>query len=87
MEEKSGMFKETKHIFQAKIPVVKLEATEKFKFKKVDITLMDEKHNGTQCVEMILEYQRKYPVLKSIFVVLKEMLFLAHLNDPSQVRD
>lgn len=79
------MFKVSKHIFQAKIPVVKLEATKEYKFKKVDITLMDEKHNGIQCADMILEYQRKYPLLKAIFVVLKEMLFLAQLNDPSQV--
>jgi DNA polymerase sigma len=85
MEEKSNIFKEAKHIFQAKIPVVKLEANEEFHFKKVDITMMDQNHNGLKCVEIILEYQRIFPVLRPIFLVLKEMLFLANLNDPSQV--
>jgi non-canonical poly(A) RNA polymerase PAPD5/7 len=79
------MFKEAKHIFQAKVPVIKLETTEEFKFKKVDITLIDEKHNGIECAEMILDFIKKYPMIKSIFLVLKEMLFLACLNDPSQV--
>ena len=79
------MFTEAKHIFQAKVPVIKLETNQEFKCKKVDITLIDEKHNGLECADMILNYLRKYPMLKSIFLVLKEMLFLASLNDPSQV--
>jgi DNA polymerase sigma len=81
------MFKDAKHIFQAKVPVIKLETVEEFKCKKVDITLIDEKHNGLECAEMIISYLKKYPMLKSIFLVLKEMLFLACLNDPSQVYD
>lgn len=79
------MFVEAKHIFQAKVPVIKLEANKDYKFKKVDITLMDQHHNGLQCADIILKYQSKYSVLKPIFIVLKEILFLAHLNDPSQV--
>ena len=83
--ESSGMFTEAKHIFQAKVPVIKLETNDEFKCKKVDITLIDKKHNGLECADTIISYLKKYPMLKSIFLVLKEMLFLASLNDPSQV--
>lgn len=80
------MFSQAKHIFQAKVPVVKLEATAQFGFKKVDITMMDQNHNGLKCADTLLEFQAKYPVLRPLFLVLKEILFLAHLNDPSQVK-
>lgn len=79
------MFLQMKYIFQAKVPVIKLEAIQKYKRKKVDITLMDSKHNGIKCAETINLYMKKYPMLKSLFLVLKQMLFLAQLNDPSQV--
>ena len=62
-----------------------MDTNEKFKFKKVDISLVDERHHGIESTELTLKFLRKFPILKPIFVVLKEMFFLADLNDPSKV--
>lgn len=79
------MFIKAKYIFQAKIPVIKLEANKKYKLKKIDITIIDGNHNGIKCVGLILQYLNKYPMIKPIFIVLKQLFFLVDLNDPSQV--
>ena len=62
-----------------------MDTNEKFKFKKVDISLVDERHHGIESTELTVKFLRKFPILKPIFVVLKEMFFLADLNDPSKV--
>jgi DNA polymerase sigma len=79
------MFAQAKYIFQAKIPVIKLKANEKYKLKKIDITMIDENHNGIKCVDLILQYINRYPMIKPIFMVLKQLFFIVDLNDPSQV--
>lgn len=79
------MFIKAKYIFQAKVPVIKLEANKKYKLKKIDITIINTKHTGIKCVDLILKYLDKYPMIKPIFMVLKQLFFVADLNDPSQV--
>lgn len=65
--------------------MLKLTTLEKFQCKKVDISLVGERHHGNESTELTIKYLRKFPVLKPIFVVLKELFFLADLNDPSKV--
>lgn len=83
--EKSGIFIKTDLILKAKIPVIKMETNGKFKFKKVDISLIDEKHHGIESSNLTVKFLKKYPILKQIFLVLKQVIFLADLNDPSKV--
>ena len=79
------MFDKIKFIFQAKIPVIKLTANSNYNNKKIDITIIDSKHSGLKCVDLILNYIKYFPFIKPIFMVLKQLFFLANLNDPSQV--
>lgn len=83
--EQSGIFIKTDLILKAKIPVIKMETNRQFKFKKVDISLIDEKHHGIESTNLTQKYLKKYPILRPIFLVLKELFFLADLNDPSKV--
>lgn len=83
--KKDGIFDEIKYIYNARVPVIKLEAEKKYLGKKIDITIIDDRHNGLQCAETIQEYIKKYPALRPLFLVLKQTLYLSGLNDPSKV--
>ena len=77
-------FIEVKYIKSASIPVLKLVTSMEFENSKVDITLKDVRHSGMNCVALIRHYIVIYPSLKPIALVLKQLLYVAKLNDPYQ---
>lgn len=47
---------DTKLIASASMPVLKITCNSKYHFKKIDITMYDEKHNGLECVNLVKEF-------------------------------
>ncbi len=47
---------------------------------KIDITFQD--HNGERCVHLIMQYQMCYQALLPLTIALKQVLYLAGMNDP-----
>ena len=77
-------FAEAKFIRGASIPVLKLIATPEFESCKLDITLKDSRHSGLSCVALVRQYIAIYQPLRPLALVLKQLLHVAHLNDPYQ---
>lgn len=72
-----------KYVRSATFPVLKIECTPKYKNKKMDITIKENRHSGLLCVDLVKEYLNEYQVVLRPFVfVLKQMVYLSGLNDP-----
>lgn len=72
-----------KYVRGATFPVLKIECTPKYKNKKMDITIKENRHSGLLCVDLVKEYLAEYQVVLRPFVfVLKQMVYLSGLNDP-----
>jgi len=77
------LISEIKYISTATIPVVKIISSEKFKNKRVDITMRD--HYGDICVNLAKHYIDTYKPFKPLILLLKQIVFFARLNDPYSV--
>lgn len=67
---------------RAKFPLIKLSCTEKYWLRKIDLSVQDSRHQGTNCVSLVQALLKKYPVLSKMVFFFKQILFLAKLNDP-----
>jgi len=54
-------FQETKFLDKASVPIIKATCNLKYKFKQVDISFMDEQHNGIKSVVLNKHYLEMYP--------------------------
>lgn len=79
--KKENFIQESKKIFTASVPLVKITCNAEFLNKKVDITIQDENHNGIKCVSLIKDYIKEFPVIKYLVLVLKHLLYVSDLSD------
>lgn len=82
-DKHSDIIKSKKYIKTANYPVLKLECTPEYANKRLDITVKEVRHSGLSCVGLVREYLKEYEgILRPLVYVLKQILFLANLNDP-----
>lgn len=82
-DKHSDIIKSKKYIKTANYPVLKLECTPEYANKRLDITVKEVRHSGMSCVGLVREYLKEYEgILRPLVYVLKQILFLANLNDP-----
>ena len=75
--------KTKKYIKGASYPVLKIECTAAYNNKRLDITVKDSRHLGVNCVALVKEYIFEYEkILRPLVFVLKQMVYMANLNDP-----
>lgn len=79
MEE---VFSESKYLRNAQVPVVKMVTCEHKGGFPVDVTAHDPRHQGLECVKLVKSLIEKYPALKPIVLILKQLLNLTGLSDP-----
>ena len=87
LKNRPDIIEDVHYVDQAHIPIIKITSSEKFNYKKIDITVKDcedNTHNGEKCVKLVKKYLSKYKELKPLFLVIKQLVFLAQLNDPYQ---
>lgn len=83
MNKHQDIIKSKKYIRGAAYPVLKIECTQLFNNKKLDITIKENRHTGMSCVELVKEYIIEYDrILRPLVFVLKQMVYMASLNDP-----
>lgn len=83
MNRHTDVIKSKKYIRGAAYPVLKIECTSLFNFKRLDITIKEIRHTGMSCVDLVREYIAEYEhILKPMVFVLKQMVYMANLNDP-----
>lgn len=79
----TDVVKNKKYIKGAAYPVLKLECTPKYNNKRLDITIKELRHTGVNCVNLVKEYIVEYEsILRPLVFILKQMVFMADLNDP-----
>lgn len=72
-----------KYIKGASYPVLKIECTQRYNNKRMDITIKEARHTGINCVSLVRDYLVEYEkILRPIVFVLKQMVYMAGLNDP-----
>ena len=76
------IFKESIFLRNAQFPVLKMKTEDKLGCFPVDITIKDNKHRGLECVKLVLEFHKKYPPLKPLCLIIKQILNCAYLSDP-----
>lgn len=81
-ESMTTQFSESKYLRNAQIPVLKLVTCADSGGFPVDVTAKDVRHQGLECVDLVKRLVRKYPPLKPIVLVLKQLLTLSELSDP-----
>ncbi|KAL4510168.1 hypothetical protein ABPG72_010361 [Tetrahymena utriculariae] len=69
------------NVSNTSVPVLKVTCTQKYDFKKLDITILEGKHNGIKCVDLVNNYINAYQHLKSLVLVLKQFLHCLEMND------
>ncbi|KAM3139276.1 hypothetical protein pb186bvf_008686 [Paramecium bursaria] len=75
---------ETKCITQSTTPVLRVKCSKAYIYKRLDISIQENKHNGIQCVNLIKDYIRSYPPLKPLTLILKHFLHCSDLSDTYQ---
>ena len=75
-------FVKSQYLRNAFVPVLKLETQEDLGGFPVDVTVHDPRHQGIECVELVKNLVKKYPPLKPIALVLKQLLNKSGLSDP-----
>lgn len=79
----SDVVKTKKYIKGAAYPVLKLECTPEYSNKRLDITIKEMRHTGVNCVNLVKEYIIEYElILRPLVFILKQMVYMADLNDP-----
>ena len=81
-EDSPSLFSESKYLRNALVPVLKLITNPNLGGFPVDVTAHDPRHQGLECVKLVKNFVDKYPPLKPIVLVLKQMLNMASLSDP-----
>jgi ankyrin repeat protein len=81
-EASPSTFSESKYLRNAQVPVLKLVTSANWGGFPVDVTAHDPRHQGLECVNLVKGLVTKYPPLKPIVLVLKQMLNMADLSDP-----
>lgn len=76
------LFSQAKYLRNAQIPVLKLNTCPALGGFPVDVTVADMRHQGLECVDLVKTLTRKYPPLKPVVLVLKQLLTLSDLSDP-----
>ncbi len=74
------MIENVKYVDKANFPILKINTTNKYLNKRIDITMNEndnKTHNGKKCVNLVKKYLKKYEVLKPLVLVLKQMVFFA----------
>lgn len=83
MNKYPDIVKKKNYIRGASYPVLKIECTAQYNSKKMDITIKEARHTGINCVSLVRDYIVEYEkILRPIVFVLKQMVFMAGLNDP-----
>ncbi|KAM3146267.1 hypothetical protein pb186bvf_001612 [Paramecium bursaria] len=82
--KKQPYIEESKSIFKAAIPVLKLKCTPEYYNQKLDISFSEPKHNGLQCVSLMIQYGQIYTYLKPLSLILRQFLIYMNLLDPYQ---
>jgi DNA polymerase sigma len=79
----TDVVKTKKYIKGAAYPVLKLECTPEYSNKRLDITIKEMRHTGVNCVNLVKEYIIEYElILRPLVFILKQMVYMADLNDP-----
>lgn len=73
---------ETKKVFNANFPILKLNTKNKSLNIKIDITVFVNKHKGKECSQLISYFLGKYPEIKPAFLVLKQLMYVCEFNEP-----
>ena len=67
------------------MPILKLFTTDEFHYKKIDLTIQENKHNGMKCVNLVKTFLNCYPSLKPLILVLKQFMYSSNYSDPYSV--
>lgn len=70
------------YISTASIPLIKVQTTNDYQRINLDITMENQRHHGSECVNFIKEKMLEYEVLTPITLAIKNLLSKANLNDP-----
>ena len=62
-------------------PVLKVTCSQLYDCKKLDITIMEPKHNGLKCVELVNNYLQQFKLLRPLVLVLKQFLCALEMKD------
>ena len=80
-----NLIKEFKYIKETNFPFIKITTTHQYNYKKINLSFLKYKEKTKKSlkrVELIKNYQRIYKPLKPIILILKQILYLSHLNNP-----
>ncbi|KAL4466985.1 hypothetical protein ABPG74_010582 [Tetrahymena malaccensis] len=77
----SDLVQEILNVQNTSVPVLKVTCTQKYDYKKLDITILEGKHNGIKCVDLVNNYINAYQHLKPLVLVLKQFLHSLEMND------
>ncbi|EAR96991.3 nucleotidyltransferase domain protein (macronuclear) [Tetrahymena thermophila SB210] len=77
----SDLVQEIFNVSNTSVPVLKVTCTQKYDYKKLDITILEGKHNGIKCVDLVNNYINAYQHLKPLVLVLKQFLHSLEMND------
>ena len=73
---------ETTKVFNANFPILKLKTKNGSLIIKIDITVHVSKHKGKECSQLIGYFLGKYPEIKPVFLVLKQLMYVCEFNEP-----
>lgn len=73
---------ESKCIQNASIPILKVTASKEYLHKKMDITILDSRHNGITCKEAIRKFVAYYEPVRPLALIVKQMLYSINFKDP-----
>jgi DNA polymerase sigma len=80
--ESLGIVNHTERIYNAKFPLIKVQVFEGNILIKIDITVSEDKHKGKDCVSLVNSFTSKYPEIKPIFLILKQLMHVCGFSEP-----
>lgn len=81
MQKERTIIEETKYIPTATMPVLKVKCSKNYLYKRIDISLQEQKHYGLLSVQLVKDYLLAYEPLKPLTLVLKHFLYCSNLSD------
>lgn len=69
-------------ILNAHIPVIKAKSQWKGVLCTLDISVLDNNHRGVACKEFVRNTIREKPVIRVIFLILKQLLYVCDFKEP-----
>ncbi|KRX05178.1 WD40-repeat-containing domain [Pseudocohnilembus persalinus] len=82
--KEQSFVKQIKRIPTASVPVIKVICTSEYLEKKIDITVSEGTHLGSECVKLVNSFLKEYKPLKPLVLVLKQLMFSSNLYDTYQ---